>query len=101
MWIYHTLAYSVKSGVRFAAVHGINCIGKTTNAALDNPNNCPVNMGPGTAPAAGTLPSIAWVIREAAVGLDPNATTQLTFTSQGIRRFVANHLYARRLVRPA
>jgi TadE-like protein len=74
MWIYHTLAYSVKNGVRYASVHGINCV-KTAN----NPNNCAVNMGPVTAPGAGTLPSIAYVIRQAAVGLDPAKTT-LTFT---------------------
>jgi Flp pilus assembly protein TadG len=69
MWIYHTLAYSVKNGVRYAAVHGINCV-NTAN----NPNNCTVNIGPST--TAGT---IANVISQAAVGLDPAKTT-LTFT---------------------
>jgi Flp pilus assembly protein TadG len=69
MWIYHTLAYSVKNGIRYAAVHGINCIN-----GPNNPNNCPVNIGP-----AGTAGTIANVISVAAVGLDPARTT-LTFT---------------------
>lgn len=25
MWLYHTLAYSVKEGVRYTIVHGQNC----------------------------------------------------------------------------
>ena len=67
MWIYHTLAYSVKVGVRYASVHGINCIGSTVNSTLQNPNDCAVNMG-----ACPTLQgTIAYVIRQAAVGLDP------------------------------
>ena len=69
MWIYHTLAYSVKNGVRYASVHGVNCV----NAA-NNPNNCQVNIGP-----SATVGTIANVIRQAAVGLDPAQTT-LTFT---------------------
>lgn len=74
MWLYHTLAYAAKIGARYASVHGINCV---NNA--NNPNNCTVNMGPVAAPGVGTLPSIAYVIRQAAVGLDP-AKTNLTFT---------------------
>ena len=72
MWMYHTLAYSVKVGVRFASVHGINCV-KTA----DNPNDCVVNMGPATTPG-----TIAYVIRQAAVGLDPTKTT-ITFNASG------------------
>jgi len=72
MWIYHTLAYSAKVGVRYAAVHGINCA-TTTN----NTNNCLVNMGPANTPG-----TIAYVIRQAAAGLDP-ATTTLTFNASG------------------
>ena len=34
MWIYHTLAYSVKNGVRFASVHGINCVNCTATQTL-------------------------------------------------------------------
>ncbi len=69
MWMYHTLAYSVKNGVRYASVHGINCVGSSFNA-----NSCTVSMGPSS--TAGT---VANVIRQAAVGLDPASTT-LTFT---------------------
>jgi len=72
MWVYHTLAYSVKVGVRYAAVHGINCA-----TTPDNSNNCLVNMGP-----ANTAGTIAYVIRQAATGLDP-ATTTLTFIDVG------------------
>ena len=77
MWIYHTLAYSAKVGVRYASVHGINCIGKTVNATLDNPNDCAVKLGP--ADVQGT---IAYAIRQAAVGLDPVKTT-LVFNASG------------------
>jgi hypothetical protein len=69
MWIYHTLAYSVKNGVRYASVHGINCV----NSA-NNPNNCLVNIGP-----YNTVGTIGYVISQAAVGLDPTKT-ELTFT---------------------
>jgi hypothetical protein len=78
MWVYHTLAYSVKVGVRYASVHGVNCV----NTA-DNPNSCTVNIGPATAPGAGALPSIAYVIQQAAVGLQPTKTT-LTFNANGV-----------------
>ena len=71
MWIYHTLAYSVKNGVRYASVHGINCVN-----TQDNPNNCSVNLGP-----ADTQGTIAWVIRQAAVGLDPKNTTLTFYTN--------------------
>jgi len=88
MWMYHTLAYSVKVGVRYASVHGFNC---GPNSGLPTVNTCQVKMGPSSgnpadcnyavsppvAPA--TLPTIATVIWCAAVGADPNATT-LTFT---------------------
>lgn len=69
MWIYHTLAYSAKVGVRYASVHGINCV-----TGANNPNTCAVSLGPST--TAGT---VAYVIRQATVGLDPASTT-LTFT---------------------
>jgi len=77
MWIYHTLAYSVNVGVRYASVHGVNCVN-----GPNNPNSCAVNIGPATAPGVGALPTIAYVIRQAAVGLDP-AKTQLTFNASG------------------
>jgi Flp pilus assembly protein TadG len=71
MWMYHTLAYAVKEGVRFAIVHGQNC-----DPAFGG-NNCRVNLGPAT-----TVGTVSWVIRQAGVGLDPKATT-LTFTAPG------------------
>jgi Flp pilus assembly protein TadG len=59
MWTYHTLAYAVREGVRYASVHGKGCA---------SPNTCQVTIG-----------SIATVIQSAGVGLDPNAV-KLTFT---------------------
>ena len=89
MWIYHTLAYSVKVGVRYASVHGLNC-GPSLNDP-QNPNNCLVTMGAktmspadcnvisGVTPSPGPPPSVATAIWCAGVGLDPSTTT-LTFT---------------------
>ncbi len=71
MWMYHTLAYAVKEGVRYAIVHGQNC------DPTFGGNSCQVKMGPAT--TAGTVAS---VIRNAGVGLDPKAT-MLTFTAAG------------------
>jgi len=65
MWMYHTLAYSVKAGVRYASVHGVDC--------TNNGNTCAVNMGPVANTCAGN-PSIADVIKCAAIGLDPTKT---------------------------
>jgi len=65
MWIYNTLAYSVKVGVRLASVHGQNCINNPPGVT----NDCPKSIS-----------DIATVIRQAAVGLDPD-TTLLTFRS--------------------
>jgi len=59
MWMYHTVSYAVKAGVRYASVHGRNC--------EQNGNTCTV-----------TVASIAQVIQNAAVGLDPYQT-QLRF----------------------
>ena len=59
MWTYHTLAYAVREGVRYAAMHGSGCAA---------PNTCQVTIG-----------KIAGVIQAAGVGLDPNAV-KLTFT---------------------
>jgi Flp pilus assembly protein TadG len=63
MWMYHTLSYSVRNGVRTAVVHGINCINH-----LDVPNNCPK-----------TINDIATAIQQSAVGIDPGLA-ELTFT---------------------
>ena len=67
MWMYHTLAYSVKVGVRLASVHGENCINNPPGVT----NNCPKFIS-----------DIAGAIKDAAVGLDP-ATTLLTFNASG------------------
>ncbi len=53
MWIYHSLAFGIKEGARFASVHGVNC---TTS-----PNACPIQVS-----------DIAAKIRDSALGLDPN-----------------------------
>jgi Flp pilus assembly protein TadG len=66
MWMYHTLAYSVREGVRYASVHGINCVHNPPSVN----NNCP----------GMTVADVALVIQKAGVGLDLG-TTQLTFTS--------------------
>jgi hypothetical protein len=72
MWIYETMAYSVKQGVRYATSHGFNC--------TKNGNTCTVKMGPAAADcnALNALETVATVIRCAAAGLDP-ATTNITF----------------------
>jgi TadE-like protein len=78
MWMYHTLAYSVKAGVRYASVHGVNC--------TNNGNTCSVNMGPVADTCVGN-PSIADVIKCAAIGLDPTKTqiNFFTFTLGGAK----------------
>ena len=58
MWMYHTLAYSVKEGVRFAIVHGKSCgtVGGVVNTCLKTQLN------------------VAQVIQDAGVGLDLDNT---------------------------
>jgi len=60
MWVYDTMAYALKEGTRYAAVHGENC--------GISPNTCQVTVG-----------TIARVIRNAGVGLLPD---DLTLTIQ-------------------
>jgi hypothetical protein len=62
MWNYHTLAYSAKSGVRFAIVHGQNCLPPQVNTCSK------------------TVADIAQVIQDAGVGLDLNET-EVTFST--------------------
>ena len=59
MWIYHTLAYAVREGTRYASMHGSGCA---------SPNTCQVTIG-----------GITSVIQAAGVGLDPNGVN-VTFT---------------------
>jgi len=67
MWVYHTLAYSVKAGTRFAAVHGQDCVTLPPTVT----NNC-----------AKTIADVAAVIENAGIGLDVKFT-KLTFTPGG------------------
>jgi Flp pilus assembly protein TadG len=60
MWIYHSLAYSVKEATRYASVHGATC---TTS-----PNTCGVTLG-----------NIATVLKNSGPALIPSQTT-VTFT---------------------
>lgn len=59
MWNYQSLAYGVREGARYAAMHGKDCA---------SPNTCLVSIG-----------NITTVIQNAAVGIDPSTVT-LTFT---------------------
>jgi hypothetical protein len=72
MWIYDTVNYAVKQGVRYAIVHGENC-GRL-------PNSCQVNLGPSSGVCNNTNSTIAEVIRCAGAGLDLT-NTKVTFTS--------------------
>ena len=60
MWIYHTMAYAVKEGARYASVHGSTCSQGT--------NSCGV-----------AIKDIAGLIRTRGIGLDAAKLT-LTFT---------------------
>lgn len=62
MWLYHTLAYAVREGARFAIVHGNNC-----NLY---PNNCAV-----------TIRDISNRIRDQAVGFVPAQVRNVRFRS--------------------
>jgi Flp pilus assembly protein TadG len=61
MWMYHTLTTAVKSGARFAIVHGADCLAAT-------------------ATCTSTVAAIANTIQTAGVGLDARSV-QLTLTS--------------------
>lgn len=59
MWNYHSIAFGVREGARYAAMHGVDC---------GSPHTCQVSVG-----------TITGVIRSNAVGIDPTTVT-LTFT---------------------
>jgi Flp pilus assembly protein TadG len=61
MWNYHTLAYAVKEGTRYASVHGVNC--------ATSPNTCTVSIA-----------QVTQRILDAGIGL-PSDQLRLTFTS--------------------
>lgn len=58
MWLYSTLAFSVRTGTRYAVVHGANCASASSS--------CPVTLG-----------ALAQVIQSGATGLP---ATQLNIT---------------------
>jgi Flp pilus assembly protein TadG len=60
MWVYHTMAYAIKEGTRYAVVHGAGC---------GAPNNCQATIG-----------QISTVIQSAGIGLGEGDVT-LTFIS--------------------
>jgi TadE-like protein len=60
MWSYHSLAYAVREGTRYASVHGADC--------ATSPNSCTV-----------TVAEIATVIKSAGLGLD-GSQLSLVFT---------------------
>jgi len=62
MWMFNTLAHSVKEGVRLAVVHGNNCVVA--------PNNCPI-----------TAAQICQQMRNQGPGLDPARVIAVTFES--------------------
>jgi Flp pilus assembly protein TadG len=64
MWNYHTLAFAIREGTRYAVVHGAGC-------STDPRNSCQA-----------TVAQVAQRIQNAAIGLDP-AQLDLTFTSSG------------------
>jgi hypothetical protein len=61
LWAYHTLAYAVREGTRYASMHGMDCA---------SPNTCTVTIG-----------NIVTYMKNAGGGFDPDNTT-LTFTPQ-------------------
>ena len=64
MWIYDTVAHASREGIRFAIVHGYNC----------------VNTPPVTNDCAKTIADVAAVIKSTGVGLELNTTT-IRFTA--------------------
>ncbi|MEO8128348.1 MAG: TadE/TadG family type IV pilus assembly protein, partial [Bryobacteraceae bacterium] len=63
MWMYHTLTHAIKSGARFAVIHGQGC--------SDPSANCQVTVG-----------DIATVIKQSGIGLDASQL-RLTFSATG------------------
>ena len=70
MWMYHTTAHAVKQGVRYAIVHGADCVN-----SKDNPNSC-----------AKKPADIAQQIWADSAGLN-NTATLLTFKAGGSTSF--------------
>ena len=64
MWNYHTLAFALREGTRYAVVHGAGC-------STDPRNSCQA-----------TVSQVAQRIQDAGIGLDADQLA-LTFTSSG------------------
>jgi len=64
MWLYHTLAFAVRAGTRYAIVHGVNCARNANTYCV-------------------TVSNIAAVVNRAAPGLDPNQMTVTLTPSSG------------------
>jgi Flp pilus assembly protein TadG len=74
MWIYHTLAYAVKEGTRYAAVHGINC--------QTSPNTCTI-----------AVRDVVAKIRDSGIGLLPGEL-DVTLTAQSGAQVVCSPISA-------
>ncbi len=62
MWVYNTVAYSVRKATRYAAVHGSNCAAVSAS--------CPITVG-----------AVAQVIHSNATGLTPDQMSVVLQTS--------------------
>jgi hypothetical protein len=85
MWIYHTLAYGVKEGVRFAMVRGKNCVHNPPSVL----NNCATCIGGACASLSG-VKSVSQVIQDAAVGVDLNNTSLTFYAPAGTNSVMCN-----------
>jgi hypothetical protein len=64
MWMYQTMSFAVKNGVRFAIVHGVDC--------TLSPNACTKSIA-----------QIASLIQGSGAGVDPSVTELIFTTSNG------------------
>jgi hypothetical protein len=64
MWIYHTMAYAIKEGTRYAIVHGDDC--------WNAPNSCGAHVA-----------DVAAAIRDAGAGLLPDQLVVTLTPAQG------------------
>jgi len=74
MWLYYTLAESVREGARWAAVNGQTC------AAGTNSCTCPIS---GSSGAGNSIDCVARTIAAAATGIPPGTLNTVTITTLG------------------
>jgi hypothetical protein len=89
MWLYHTLAYSVKEGVRFAVVHGEGCdpargIGNCQVTVADIANRIRI-AGPGLLPNELTV-----IISNQDAGTAPGGAVYSSVTCQPLSSCFSN-----------